>query len=287
MIQTIDQRLRQWLRQLPRERIRMALLGLLGLALAIQLINLVYAIITPTGTFGDWRVRAPSAPSAATRADLYARIDPFYRSQSAPGGAGSGAVTSLKLTLFGIRVNEATNAGSAIIAGADGVQASVGVGEEIQPGVKLAAVAFDHVEIDNNGKRELLYLDQSDATGTPPPAPGIAPAAPSAPRAEATISPVAPISPLSLRAGISFQPRTEGTRITGIAVGEQGDGSAFQAAGFRPGDVIRQVNGQPIGSAGDVSTLLNNLRPGARLTMQVERGRETVNLSIIIPNSTP
>ena len=107
------------------------------------------------------------------------------------------------------------------------------------------------------------------------------------PAVPAQPAPPAPFSPSSLRAGIAFNPRTEGNRITGIRVGEQGDGSAFRAAGFRSGDVIRAINGRPITSASDVAGLASQLQPGARLSLDVERGAGTVPIAIIIPNGNP
>ena len=66
----------------------------------------------------------------------------------------------LALTLFATRATPG-GGGTAIIAGGDGLQQVYRVGAEVQPGVTLAAVAFDHVELSRNGARELLYLDQS------------------------------------------------------------------------------------------------------------------------------
>jgi general secretion pathway protein C len=46
----------------------------------------------------------------------------------------------------------------------------VGVGEEIMPGVRLAAVEFESVTLDRGGAREQLYIDQSGsaADAAPP-----------------------------------------------------------------------------------------------------------------------
>jgi general secretion pathway protein C len=286
---TIDDRLKRRLRALPGGWQGRALLGLLAVVLIVQLARLIYAIITPAGPVGDWSAPGAQEIPAAARTELFGRVDPFYRALPADD-ATTGNVTSLQLQLFGIRMNEASNGGSAIIAGADGVQNSVGVDEEIQPGVKLIAVHFDHVEIDNQGRRELLYLDQSQGNGgTQPPATGAA-AQPAAPPAAPTATGSAPtpaLNPAALRSGIGVQPRMENGRITGIRVAQQGDGTAFQAAGFRSGDVIRSVNGQPVTSATDVSGLTGQLRPGSRLSLEVERGAGTVPIALIIPTGAP
>lgn len=272
-------------------------LAVLAAVLIVQGVRLIYALAASPAPLGAWAPRGASAIPADQQAALFARVDPFYRTQTA-SEAGPAAVTALQLQLFGIRINEGAGTGSAIIAGSDGVQKSIGVGEEIQPGVTLSGVRFDHVEISNAGKVELLYLDQSQAPGAGAggtgggaggsvggaasvPAPNIAPPAPSA-------AVNLPISPASLRAGISFAPRGEGARITGIRVGQQGDGTAFAAAGFRAGDVIRSVNGRTIASAADVAALNSQIAPGARLSLEIERGATTVPLAIIIPTgNTP
>lgn len=281
---TFNQTLRRRFKSLPVDWPRRLLIGGLALVLIVQLVRLAYALLTPGTPLGDWQPKMPQEMAPAARAELFARVDPFYRTV-ATGTQGSSTVTSLQIQLFGIRMNYGSELGSAIIAGADGVQNSIGVGEEIQPGVKLAAVRFDHVEIDNQGKRELLYLDQAQGAAV---AAGTATPTLSAPQqTNATISGTIPISPMSIRAGISFSPRSEGGRVTGIAVGQQGDGSAFQAAGFRNGDVIRSINGRPVNAAGDAASLLSQVQPGARLSLEVERGAGTVPIAIIIPNGNP
>jgi general secretion pathway protein C len=281
MMLTINQRLRQRLRSLPASPGGW-LIAALTLVLIVQCVRLIFAIITPATPIGDWQPRQPVDLPADAKAELFARVDPFYRTV-AQAEAGTATVTSLQLQLFGIRIDGV--GGSAIIAGSDGVQKSIGVGEDIQPGVKLKAVHFDHVEIDNSGAVELLYLDQGQgAPATPAAAPDTATPAPaSTPAPQAA----APLSARALRAGVAFTPRTIGNRVTGISVGQQGDGTTFAAAGFRAGDVIRAVNGRPITSAADVSAIAAQLAPGARLSLDVERGAGSVPIAITIPNGNP
>src|SRR3546814_14285992 len=84
------------------------------------------------------------------------------------------------------------------------------------------------------------------------------------------------MTPAAIKAGVAFAPRTEEGRVTGLVVQPQGDGATFRAAGLRPGDVIRSVNGRPIGSASDAAALANQIAPGARLALEVERGASVV-----------
>ncbi|WP_211325779.1 type II secretion system protein N [Hephaestia caeni] len=155
---------------------------MIGLAVAVA--RLVWAIATPVGPLGTWQPRQPVDLPVGARLASFARFDPFYR--TAPDDDGAQAVTSLPLKLMGVRINEATGLGSAIIATPDDVQTSYAVGDEITGGARLKAVAIDHVVIDKGGADELLYLDQSEPAPTPVPTPTLPAAAEAAATATAT-----------------------------------------------------------------------------------------------------
>ena len=209
-------------------------------------------------------------------------------------------VTSLNLTLFGIREDRASGRGSAIVATPDGVQRSYMVGEEIMPGVRLAGVEFDSITIDRGGTSEQLYLDQSQpatvagAAPPPPPPPPLVndygrPGAGMVnipPTSYPTLTP-APrsanppvITPTS--GAIRYQPRLEDGQVTGVTVnpGTAG-GDAFRASGLRPGDVIVAVNGQRVTSADQARSLATQARGTS--VVEVERNGQTVPLSVKAP----
>jgi general secretion pathway protein C len=239
---------------------------------------LVWSLVTPVSPLGDWTPATVRVIPPAQRAALFASVDPFNRSLApAAAGSGGGAVTSLALTLFATRAS-AGGQGSAIIAGADGVQQVYRTGSEVQPGVTLTAVAFDHVELTRNGAREMLYIDQSDAA---PSADGIVAENPvAAPAAGSAAGPDAALTVDAVRRGIGFGPRGEGGRIVGLEVMPQGDGAAFRAAGFQPGDVVTTVAGRPISSPADAAQLAAQLRPGASIAVTVRRGNRNLPLAI-------
>jgi general secretion pathway protein C len=257
--------------------------ALLVLALLIQLARLIWVVLTPIAPLGDWQARTANVMSPASRAALFASFDGFDR--AAAGGDANAAVTSLDLTLYGLRMNEASGGGSAIIAGSDGVQRSYAVGEEVSPGVKLVQVLFDHVVLERNGSRESLFLDQSVPAETVGDAPLSAVPATATPATGGTptVQAPGPLTAEAISAGIGFAPRTENGRATGFAVTPKGDGAVFAQAGFRPGDIIVEINGRKVSSAADGAALAGQLRPGARLSLQVERGTETLPIALIIP----
>jgi general secretion pathway protein C len=244
--------------------------------LALQLARLVWALVTPVGSYGPWEGRQAQFPSAAARQALFSNFDPFFRSGAQPQ-SGGGVVTSLALTLYGIRLNEGSGLGSAILATPDGVQSSFAVGDEIMPGVVLKAVAFDHVTIDRGGAEEQVFIDQSQAAPTATPggnAPAIAP--PISPPLVGRQDPTAQ----GLKQDIGFTPRMQNGRATGLILTAKGP--TFQSAGFQPGDIVTQVNGRAIGSVSDLQTLQNQIVPGARLSLSVERGASVVSINLIL-----
>jgi general secretion pathway protein C len=249
----------------------------------IQLARLMWAIVTPVGLFGEWRAREPVVISSDARRALFAGFDPFFRAGGGQAGQGVQQVTSLPLKLYGIRVNEASGGGSAIIANESDVQSSYAVGDEIAPGVTLKAVAFDHVVIQRGGASETLYIDQSGDTVAEDAVVGNAAGAPAAPPSGAPMT--GPLPPAELAGTLNFEPRTENGRVTGIVISPQGTAAGFAQAGFRPGDIIVQVNGKPVRSAADVNTLQNSIAPGARISLMVERGAATVPISLILPEN--
>lgn len=261
-----------------------------------QAVRLMWALAVPVSPLGAWQPQQANIMAPGERLSLFASFDPFFRGAAPGADMGAATVTSLGLTLFGINLNEATGSGSAIIAGEDGVQSSFAVGDEIAAGVTLAALAFDHVILERGGVRESLFMDQSgDAAivggeadkampATPAPMGAAAsPAAPAEPVAGVTAG--GEIAPDALKAGLRFAPRSEGGKITGLTVLPQGGDAIFRAAGLRSGDVIRAINGRPISSVADAAGLAAAMRPGARLSLEVERGASRVPIALFLAKS--
>ena len=265
----MDGRARRLLRRVPAVNLYSGLELLLLAGLAIQVARLVWVVVTPVGPLGDWRPATPVVAGVA--ADTLTSFDPFFRLGSDSGPA---TVTALQLTLFGTRIDEAQGGGSAIVAGPDGVQRSVAVGEEVAPGVRLKAVAFDHVTLDRGGADEDLFLDQSGAVT--PVQPG---AVQSAAGGAATTGGV-PVG--QIRQEIGFIPRIDGGRVSGLVVRPQGTGALFRQAGLREGDVVTSIGGRPISGADDLDRLAADFRGGGNIPLQVERGTQTLNLALTV-----
>jgi general secretion pathway protein C len=248
--------------RLPRLTVYSAAELILLVLVAVQAARLAWILATPTGPIGDWR--PPSALAAPADGSVTAGFDPFFRLS---GAAGPTTVTSLNLKLHGVREDRATGRGSAIIALPDGRQMSFAVGEEIMPGVTLAAVGFDNVTISRGGAAEQIFLDQSPAAQVVGTAPQVAVPAPPPP---AAVPPAG--QPINL------QPRTENGRVTGILVSAGADGQAFRAAGFVQGDVIVAINGQRVSSLEQVRSMIGV--GGGEINVMVDRGGQAVPLRV-------
>lgn len=265
---SLDPRARRLLRRVPRTNVYTLLELVLLSLLAIQCARLIWTIATPVGPVGDWKAGGvPAAPPG-----LLGSFDPFFR-LSATGGPAT--VTSLNLKLYGVRQDQASGRGSAIIATPDGQQRSFAVGDEVVPGVRLAEVGFDSVTLSRGGADEQLFMDQSSEAAV------VGPSAPSAPAIQAPPSMVAipaPAGPADLAAGIRLHPRMNGGRVTGVLLYPQGGGEAFRAAGLAPGDVLLSVNGSRITSPDQLQTLSGQL--GAGVGIQIERGGRVMSLRL-------
>lgn len=282
-----DARARAILRRLPVVNVYSAAELVLLAGLAVQCARLMWVLVTPIAPLGAWAPAGPVVPSDP--AGVFGSFDPFYRVSGAAPAQGGGVVTSLQLTLFGTRMDSAQARGSAIIAGPDGVQNSVSVGEEVAPGVVLRAVAFDHVTLERGGQNEDLFLDQSGATtgGGASPAPDdgapstMSPGLPTGGEGAPAPAPirVGGIVPGELRSDMNVIPRVDGGRVTGVTVRGRG-GGAFAAAGLRDGDVITTLNGQPLESAGDLDRLARQRPPSGSISLTVERGGQPLPLTI-------
>ncbi|KQM63686.1 type II secretory protein PulC [Sphingomonas sp. Leaf17] len=264
----VDARARRMVRRLPVINIYSFAELVLLAGLATQAARLLWAIATPVGPLGDWRPAAPAL--SGTPVEILSGFDPFFR---LAGQAGPSVVTTLQLQLFGIRIDEAMGRGSAIIAGPDKVQNSWSVGDEILPGVRLKAVAFDHVVIDRGGVDEDLFLDQSGGTGAAPVVTGGLPAGGAA---------GAGIPIGQLKSEIGFIPRIDNGRLSGLVVRSAGTGAAFRQAGLQDGDVVTAIGGRPVTGPNDLERVSADFAGGGNIPITVERGGQTLPLAITI-----
>src|SRR3546814_17444426 len=85
------------LRRRSRSGNWLTLVEMLALALLVlQGARLLWAVVTPVGSYGAWEGRQAQIPEAAVRQVLFASFDPFFRAGQ-PASGREGVVTSLAL----------------------------------------------------------------------------------------------------------------------------------------------------------------------------------------------
>lgn len=258
---------------LPRD-VYFWLKALLLALVAVQLARLFWSLAVPIGPVGPWLPAGPQPLPAAAQAALIATFDPF--AQGRPATAAVATVTLPEgIKLFGTRMGGGALAGSAIIQGTDGLQTSYTIGDEVAPGVRLAVVSFDFVLLDMGGSQQKLTMEGAEEAVAAP----VTMAAAAAPTGAPSTAPPA-LTPDNVKQSIAFAPRTSGSRVTGLLVSPVGSDAILRAAGLRSGDVIVAVNGRRLTSAADVSSFQSQVVSGARLSLLVERGADTVPVAL-------
>lgn len=204
--------------------------------LALQFARLVWLLLPPAplGMIPD-----AGAGLMAPRLERLS-IDAFH-----PGAATGAIADTSGLRLYATRGGAA--GGSAIVADRSGMQRSYAVGDEIAPGVVLAAVHADHAILESAGRRTELRFPVATASKRPPAT--AAPVATRAPAASSTLatdaSPPA-IDPAQLLAEAGLRPVDAGDGEAGYTVIPRGDGAILRQAGLQAGDVLLSVNGQAL-----------------------------------------
>jgi general secretion pathway protein C len=254
------------------DRVRRGVEIVLAVLLVVQLGRLVWVVVEPA---------APSAanPSAAAVRPVdpavFQRFDAFFRTGGVSSLAEASAAGSGQMRLYGLR-SDGLGGGSAIIGLADGRQVSVGVGEEVEPGLVLRGVGADHVTLARGASlSRLIFSDiPLGAAPPPPPPPGPQTVTPT-PAPPATVAPAAAagasVDPARLLAQAGLRPRMRGLRMDGFTVSGAGDGAALRAAGLQPGDVILAVNGQPLDSLERIAALRGELTNSPSAELRYER----------------
>ncbi|HEY6241410.1 MAG TPA: type II secretion system protein N [Burkholderiales bacterium] len=225
---------------------------------------------------GTWRVFQPASPVAertggAEFADLRALADahPFGRAATttSPVPEARVAPTNLNITLTGVLMRPSGGCALLIVQGQP--ESAFCAREEISPGVRLDAVLRDRIVILRNGARESVLM--KDAEGA---AVAIAALLPPIVQPIGTDRQVVDRRQLQQQLG---QPEFLSQALIvpnpggGFLVRQIQSGSLYEKLGLRPGDVIRNVNGQALTSMDDVMRLYQQFGSAQRVLVDVQR----------------
>jgi general secretion pathway protein C len=230
----------------------------------IQLVRLVLLFMAPN--IGARAAEVVTAPDTG----VLSRFDAFFHTGARSSLAEITNAGSEQLRLFGVRAG-AGGGDSAILGLPDGTQLSVGVGEEVLPGLVLRAVAEDHVTVARgNSVSRIDFGEVPVGAASVPPPPStpqvVAPPSPAAPRPEAAV-----VDPARLMAEAGLRPRMQGLSVNGFTVTARGQSADLAAAGLRAGDVILSVNGIALDGPSAINRLRTDLAEAPEAVIRFER----------------
>lgn len=261
------------LRRLPLRRL---VEGVLILLLLVQAGRLIWLFAAPAP-----KPAAAVAETTAPAVDLtiLSRFDAFFRTGGQGALAGASGADASQMRLFGVRAG-GVGGGSAIIGLADGRQISVGVGEEVEPGLVLQSVGPDFVTLARGQSISRLEFTEAPAGAAAPPPPPATPQVLGPPAAAPASGQVGVVDPQRLMAQASLRPRIQGLGVNGFTVSSAGNASELRSAGLQSGDVILSVNGLALNSPQAIGALRGQLASAPSAEIQYERAGETRTTTI-------
>lgn len=179
------------------------------------------------------------------------------------------------LQLFAVRPGRTPREGIAILGADEASSRTYVAGALFANGARLAELYSDHVVLVRGTKRYALYLpkkgrsDQLKAGGDVLmtgdfPVPRPPPAAP----------------PVRISDAVRVAPVYDGTQISGYAVYPGSHAAQFARWGFRAGDVLVSLGGQPLTSSAQMESLLDQLAQGVTLTGEVLRREARITVTL-------
>jgi general secretion pathway protein C len=267
--------------QLPR---MVSVLLILGIAWFLA--RFVWVLVPLENEF-DWSVN-PTSGRPSSSADTASQIN--YRtivSAHIFGAAGAGPVvtktvnapdTRLNLKLRGTIAAGDTKYAHAIIGDGKGKNEVYFVKDSVPGGAVLYEVYPDKVILNRAGTLETLRLPRtSESLGKPS----------ARPRQTARATPGGgSIQQLMQKSGGSFtdilrpQPYMPNGELKGYRVYPGRDRRRFAALGLRPGDLVTDINGQPLNNLQAGMEVFKNLGDATQLTVTIERNGSPMALTL-------
>lgn len=204
------------------------------------------------------------------------------------------APTKLNLKLHGIVAYKGSKSGYALISSSSGPQKVYGKGDALQDGVTISEIFSNKVVLDNHGKSEELILPVKNLQSTKnkkptasnsPNLPGIRDRNPdSSTPSNSTNVDLGEIrreainSPRKLLDVASASPAIVNGKFIGFRLQTGRKRKLFRELGFRPNDIITEVNGIILDDPSKGAMVLGELAQASDLSMTIKRGTREINL---------
>ncbi|MEO8018729.1 MAG: type II secretion system protein N [Pseudomonadota bacterium] len=180
------------------------------------------------------------------------------------------------LYLFRVKVGSSAREGLAVLGAAEASSRTYVAGALLENGARLSELYSDHVVLIRAGQRYTLYLPQkgqsdalADKSTTRLMVGGFEPAAP-------------PVSPPAVRVSdaIRVTPAYEGDQIVGFHVYPGAKAGQMERWGLVSGDVLVSLSGQPLATAEQFESAMEQVAEGASIQAEVRRGQELLPMTL-------
>jgi general secretion pathway protein C len=237
-----------------------------------------------------------AAPPPAAQSE--ARWHLFGSAPVRPGNGSGATASTLSLVLRGTFAGSDPKEGIAVLDNAGQGERAWRVGDEVLPGVRLAAVHADRVVLSNAGAEETLALprDTQLAPGdivrptparvsgneTPAPAQGARAAAPPAApasRAALTIE-QARRDPAALMRRVQVVPVLADGKLAGVRLSAGTDVALLEQVGLQQGDVVTAVNGMAVDSVERGRQIMDSLGNANSVRVTVLRNGKPTEVTV-------
>ncbi len=221
----------------------------------------------------------PSGPSRTANVEQVAAAHLFGEARAedeivlaAPESTENLQETRLALTLNGTMAGTDNNLTRALIADNRNEEKVYSIGDVVTAGAKLHAVYPDRVVLNRNGVLEVLNLPKDLPAGSPPPRSRNTPTrtASSEPRDESLQQAISQ-NAARLADVIRPTPYFVGGQQQGYRVYPGRDRRQFAALGLRPGDLIKEIDGQALTDQQQALQIFQSLGTSDQVSVTVER----------------
>jgi general secretion pathway protein C len=255
--------------------------------IAWHLAQLIWSLLPSEPDF-DWTARPTATAAAATNAnriDFGAIAEAHLFGEAgkdpAPVVATTAPDTSMNLKLKGTIAAEDDGFAHAIITDAGGKSGVFFVDDEIPGGASLHEVYVDRVILKRGVTLETLRLPKkSSAVGSAPRARTSGNSHGSSTAQRSSVREMMQSSPSTFTEIVRPQPYMPNGQLKGYRVYPGRDRRTFAALGLRPGDLVTDINGQPMNDIQGGMEVFRNLGDATQVTVTIERNGSAMVLTL-------
>ena len=218
----------------------------------------------------------PAAAPAAAPSTIAASPEAARRLFGEAPAATSAPSSNAGIRLKGVYAIDGKTLSAAVVNTGGKRDAAVRVGEEIQPGTRLASVHPDHIIISQGGMRERIDMERRTAALASKPRgaeeQGFRLTVATTGNNGYRLSRTELNNLLQDPRQMSYLGRIGMHPNGGVRLEQAPGGSLPSKLGLKEGDVIKNVNGQPVNSPGDLARLYQQFATLSQIRAEVIRG---------------